>query len=729
MPQYCTAGPSDLSSTVRGVRPKASRLSRTSAWMIVCVLLATGSVLLGNATAQAQLAPAANQVPASNLKPPTARDTTVAKLISYLMPKNHISSKEVDNEISGRALDLFIATLDPLKLYFYQGDINEFERYRSSIDDMVKAGDLSAAYAIFNRFLQRVNERVPMIQALLDRPFDFTLEEELITDPDELQFASTPAEAENRWRKKLKYDLLSLKDNQRDPADSIKLETKAPEDPLDILSRRYDRYARRWSDTDNDNLLEYFLTAITHGYDPHSTYMSPSTLEDFEIQMRLNLDGIGAQLQEKDGKTTITRVIPGGAADKHGELLPDDVIVSVGQGTDGDAVDIVEMPLTDVVKMIRGPAGTQVRLGVQSGGMGAVTEMLITRARVELEESAARGQVIEHMMPDGEKSRLGYINLPSFYLDMDSARNRDDDFRSSTRDVRQILEDFRAKGVDGVVLDLSRNGGGSLSEAINLTGLFIDRGTVVQVKNANGSIQQYPDEENGTAWDGPLVVMTSKMSASASEILAGAIRDYKRGIVVGDPATHGKGSVQTLVDLGERLFRNNRKNYGALKVTLQQFYLPDGESTQLKGVPADVTLPSLTAQMDIGEDDLKYALEFDRVPASRHSVYNMTPPGVIDTLRQRSMQRVGEDEEFVDLTRRIGLFVEQKKNKRISLNEESFMARREQLDARKEEEDKILEQQMGAEDVYNDYFYNKEVLNVTTDYINLLGRQGLARLR
>ena len=268
-----------------------------------------------------------------------------------------------------------------------------------------------------------------------------------------------------------------------------------------------------------------------------------------------------------------------------------------------------------------------------------------------------------------------------------------------------------------------------MTEAISLTGLFIDRGTVVQVKNSNGSVQQYPDEESGTAWDGPLVVMTSKMSASASEILAGAIRDYRRGIVVGDPATHGKGSVQTLVDLGERLFRNNRKNYGALKVTLQQFYLPDGESTQLRGVPADVVLPSLTAKMDIGEDDLDYALEFDRVPASRHSVYNMTPSQTIEYLRARSMQRISEDEEFVDLIRRIGLFVTQKENKTISLNEQRFMQRRAELDARKEEEEKILEQQMGAEEIYNDYFYNEEVLNVTADYIQQLRQQGLAQLQ
>ena len=678
------------------------------------------------ANAQPVIEPPITDVPAklepvraTRLTPPSARDTLVSKLIAMLMPKNHISSKPLNDQISDRSLDLFVNTLDPLKLYFYQSDIEEFGRYRSQIDDMLKAGDLSAAYDIFNRFLLRVNERLPMIEQLLASDFDFARDEQLVTDPDELQYPASPIEAEDRWRKKLKYDLLSLKDDEVEG-----------EEATDKLKRRYARYARRWADTKNDNLLEYFLTSITNGYDPHSTYMSPSTLDDFEIAMRLNLDGIGAQLQEKDGMTTITRVIPGGAADKHGQLKPDDVIVSVGQGPEGELADIVEMPLTDVVKLIRGAAGTQVRLGVKPGGVGETTEMLITRARIELEESAARGEVIEHQLgDDGPSLKIGYINLPSFYLDMANARSSSDDFRSSTRDVRRILGEFRGMGVDGVVLDLSRNGGGSLTEAINLTGLFIDRGTVVQVKNSDGNVQQYQDEENGTAWDGPLVVMTSKLSASASEILAGAIRDYKRGIVVGDPATHGKGSVQTLVDLGERIFRNNRKNYGALKVTLQQFYLPDGESTQLKGVPADVVLPSLTAEMDIGEDDLKYALDFDRVAASPHSVYQMTPEGLIDQLRTQSMARISKDEEFQDLLRRIQLFTEQKENKSISLNEEKFMKRREELDARKEEESKLLEQQIGSEKVYSETFYNEEVLNVAADYILGLRNRNLAARR
>ena len=277
------------------------------------------------------------------------------------------------------------------------------------------------------------------------------------------------------------------------------------------------------------------------------------------------------------------------------------------------------------------------------------------------------------------------------------------------------------------MLDLSKNGGGSLTEAINLTGLFIDRGPVVQVKNSDGSVQQYSDQERGTSWDGPLVVMTSMFSASASEIFAGAIKDYGRGIVVGDPATHGKGTVQTLMDLGQQMFRNNRMNYGALKVTLQQFYLPDGDSTQRKGVAADIVLPSITAKMDIGEADLKYALEHDKVNPARHDVYGMVPPDLIGQLRQASMNRVEKDGEFADLLRRVELYVSQKELNSVSLNEAEFMARRKQLDAQKEEEEEELDRQLNTDVIYRDNFYNREVINIAHEYIEGLRKQNLAK--
>lgn len=650
---------------------------------------------------------------------PGEQDANVARYVSRLLPRRHISSRPVDDQVSSRALDTFLKMLDPMKLYFYQTDIDEFERYRTQIDDYVLRGDLAPAYDMFSRYLQRVNERVVVAQGYLNQDFDFTVEESITVDPKSTTYAKTKDESDDKWRRQIKFNLLDLKD-----------EGKTVEEARDQLNRRYTRYAKRWAQTDADELLELFLTSVTMAYDPHTTYMSPGSLDDFQIMMRLNLEGIGAALREKDGYTVVSNVIPGGAADRDGRLKEDDYIVSVGQGNAGEMVDIVESPLKQVVDQIRGKAGTVVRLGVKKGGTGEVEIFQITRSQVELAESAARGEVIEHELPGAAgKMKIGYINLPSFYQDMDGARNNTADFRSSTRDVRRILDGFRSQGVDGVVLDLTKNGGGSLTEAISLTGLFIDKGPVVQVKDSNGEVNAYDDEEAGVAWAGPLVVMTTKFSASASEILAGAIKDYRRGIVIGDPATHGKGTVQTLMDLGREVFRNDRMNLGALKVTLQQFYLPDGESTQRSGVAADVILPSITADMDVSEADLDYALETDRVKLAKHRVYNMVPGNLITSLRKNSIERVEKDSDFMDLMRRRELYVRAKGEKTLSLNEEAFMARRKEMDAQKEAEKDEVEVEKLTDVVFRDYYYNREALNVVHDYVNGLREQNLASAR
>ncbi len=654
---------------------------------------------------------------AEGLPGATEKDSRVAKIVSILLPRRHISQREVDDQASQRGLGLYLKALDPMKLYFYQSDYDEFAQYQTTLDDYVRKGDLSVTYKIFNRFLERVDQRVATVNELLGEEIDFDREESIVIDPEATRYPLDADEARDRWRRQIKYNMLDLKD-----------EGKEGEEAIEQLRRRYNRYARRWHQTDTDDVLEIFLTSITSSFDPHTTYMSPSSLEDFEMLMRLSLDGIGAALREKDGNTVVTNIIPGGAAAKHGKLKEDDYIVSVGQDEEGDLEDVVEMPLKQVVSKIRGKAGTVVRLGVKPGGVGDVQVYKITRAKVQLEDSAARGEVIEHKVGEnGPVMKIGYINLPSFYMDMQAARQNRPDYRSSTRDVRKILDRFRTEGVECVMLDLSKNGGGSLTEAISLTGLFIDQGTVVQVKNSDGSVDQYADEDPGVAWDGPLVVMTSQFSASASEILAGAIQDYRRGLIVGDPKTHGKGTVQTLMDLAREILGNNRENYGALKVTLQQFYLPDGESTQKEGVPADVILPSLTTYMDVGEDDLEYALEHDRVPKSNHRVYNMVPADVLGQVRARSTERVSEDNEFTDLQRRIDSYREQKEEKFLSLTESEFFERRKELNADKAEEDEALDQQTPDDEVYRKYFYNDEVLNISHDYAEGLKQQNLAR--
>ena len=487
---------------------------------------------------------------------PQAADRHVTVAVSMLLRQEHLSKHALDDEISERGLTTFLETLDPMKVYFNQSDVDEFLAYKHQLDDMIQRGDIQLGYKIFERFQTRVNERVAVIDRLLAEKHDFTEADEMITDPDMIKYPRNEKEVEERWRKRIKYDLLMLK-----------LDKTEDKEARDKLAKRYHNFAKRMTQTSSDELLEMYLTAVTSSFDPHTTYMSPGSLENFRIIMRLNLEGIGAALKvDEDGYTVVTKIIPGGAADKQTDMKAEDRIVSVGQSEDGKMEDVVDMKLSDVVDMIRGPAGTTVRLGVIPHDGGEKKVYKITRARIELKDSEARPEIIhEGRKSDGSQYKLGVINLPSFYMDMEAARDGRA-HKSTTEDVAKILGEFKKQGVDAVVLDLRHNGGGSLTEAINLTGLFIDEGPIVQVKDPDGAIQDYKDLDSGMAWEGPLVVLTSKFSASASEIFAGAIQDYRRGLVIGDETTHGKGTVQSLLDLGSQLFRiPNPPNYGALR--------------------------------------------------------------------------------------------------------------------------------------------------------------------
>ena len=548
--------------------------------------------------------------------------------------------------------------------------------------------------------------------------FDFEQDEVLSMNWEKLPYPKDDAEAKDRWRKLLKNDLLVLK---TDKADQKK------ENPKERLSRRYHSMAKRMHQMDGDELLELFLTSITSSYDPHTTYMSPGTLENFRIMMRLNLDGIGAELRMEDGYTTINKVVVGGAAEKQGQLKVQDRIAQVGQGEEGEMVDVVDLRLNDVVKLIRGKAGTIVRLGVIPATGGEIKIIKITRAKIELGESAARGIIIEDgQRSDGKPYKIGVINLPSFYMDMEAAHNGGA-FKSASVDVKRILDDFNKNGVDALVLDLRINGGGSLIEAVNLTGLFIDEGPVVQVKNNEGHIEHHDDTDRGMAWKGPMVVLTSKFSASASEILAGAIQDYHRGLIVGDSSTHGKGTVQSLLDLGERVFAVAKpQNLGALKLTMQQFYRPNGDSTQKRGVLADIVLPSIIDHMDVSETDLDYALEFDKVPAATYNKLDLTPPKLIAELKDFSKQRVEKSADFAKLAKNIARYDEQKKKKEIPLNEKKYLARRAELDSEKEDEKTFEEQQNGTKEVFKRDFYSNETLAITLDYLRLLNKDKVA---
>jgi carboxyl-terminal processing protease len=675
------------------------------------IAVAMLSVTLASAFGQA-VAP--NSLPAN----PRPNDRQITKAVTTLVGGQHLSKHQLDDEISQRAMDQFLKSLDGMKLYFYQSDVDDFNKRRNDLDDLVKNGDVSFAYTVYNMLLKRIDERVAMVDELLKEDFDFKTDEILVTDPAKLTYAKTPGEAKDRWRKRLKYDLLALKNDK-----SLK-----GEDPKVRLKRRYSSFAKRMHQTDADELLEMFLTSVTTSYDPHTTFMSPSSLENFRILMTLNLDGIGAQLQVIDGFTVLNKLIPGGAAEKSGQLKAEDRIVSVGQGDTGEMVDVVEMKLNDVVAKIRGKAGTVVRLGVVPAAGGETKIVRIVRAKIELKDSEARGVIFEEgKKSDGSPFKIGVIDLPSFYMDMEGAREGVADFKSSTRDVKKLLDDFKGKGVDVVMLDLRRNGGGSLTEAINLTGLFIDDGPVVQVKDPNGRVQQYDDLDSGMYWKGPLVVLTSKFSASASEILAGAIQDYHRGLIVGDSTTHGKGTVQSLLDLGETMFRiGNPPNLGALKLTMQQFYRPNGESTQRRGVLADVVLPSITDHMDVSEADLDHAMAFDKIPTAKFNTFDQVTPALVGRLKEASVERRAKSEEFKKLLTNIDRYVDQKTKKEIPLNEAKFLARRAELDSEKEEESKFEQQANSSDKVVDRDFYFNECIGITLDYLRSLGKDKVA---
>jgi len=515
---------------------------------------------------------------ADDLGRPTFANKMVAKLVTKLMQDDHLSNRPLDDQISQRAFDLFVKSLDPMKVYFAQSDIDEFSVWRTDLDDEMKRGDFTAAFAIFRRFLQRVDQRTETAVGMVDMEHDFTVKEEMVTDSDLLTFATTEEQAVEKWRKRIKYSLLVFRDDEsredketekedggsgtKDSDDtgdtdgetdeeSKSVKKKEKKDPKEVLRKRYRSFARRMHQTSAEEVIEMFVSAVTNAFDPHTTYMSSKTFENFRILLSLQLEGIGATLSmTDDGYTVIKSIVPGGACDTQGGIKVEDKIVSVAQKLD------------EVVGMIRGKAGTVVRLSVISENSEEIHEVKISREKIKLEDSAAKGAIFEEgTRGDGSPKKIGVIDLPSFYADMSGKLGG----RRTTVDVERILNDFNSKNVDAVVLDLRRNGGGSLKEAIDLTGLFIDEGTVVQVKDSYDQITKYEDETPGLSWEKPVIVLTSKFSASASEILAGALQDYGRGIIVGDTTTHGKGTVQSLLDLNQIVAKHLRRfeNYHA----------------------------------------------------------------------------------------------------------------------------------------------------------------------
>ncbi|MBI3272567.1 MAG: carboxy terminal-processing peptidase [Planctomycetes bacterium] len=555
----------------------------------------------------------------------TAMDTV------KLLEAAHLTGHKLDDEYSRRIYHQFFQSLDPLKAYFLDSDMREFAAFETRLDDRLRIGDLEFAYRVYKRYLERIASCVKWAEEFAAAPLDPKQADDVILDGESATWAKDEDEARRRWRGRIHYEILSMLVDGTTEAEARKR-----------IEKRYRFLAKDLPQLTDDELVEMYLNALATAFDPHTSYMGSRTLEDFRISIELSLEGIGALLTQEDGLTVVRELVPGGAADLDGRLKAGDRIVGVGEGADGEIVDVIEMRQREVVKRIRGKAGTIVRLEVLPAGQSKRSLYAVTRRKIELKERGARGEVVE-TQPEGATAplKIGVITLPSFYADPSSDQEGGESAASATHDMRRLLGQFREKKVDGVVVDLRSNGGGLLPEAISVTGLFIDQGPVVQVKDRKGKVTAYPDADPGVAWDGPLVLLESRFSASASEIFAGAIQDYGRGLIVGDAHTHGKGTVQRVLDLAELLLGSrNDSSLGALKLTIEQFYRPSGESTQTRGVVADVVLPSWTDDDRYGEAKAEYALAFDRIGKASYAPSRRWTADQLRGIREASRARL-----------------------------------------------------------------------------------------
>ncbi len=596
----------------------------------------------------------AGPVPAGSLRP-DARMAKTAVIITKVIERYHYKKTELDDTLSANILDRYIDALDPNRAYFMAADVRRYQDHRLEMDDQLRSGDLDAAFEIFNTYRMRVKERVAHALELLKGGFDFTREEEYRFDREDLAWPRTRAEMDELWRKRVKNDFLSQR-----------LTDKEDEAIGQTLRKRYQGLRRRTGQLKSRDAFQIFVNAYTLSLEPHTSYMSPSTSENFDISMRLSLEGIGAVLRAKNEYTQVQKTINGGPAGLSGQIHAGDKIVGVAQGLDGTMEDVVGWRLQDVVEKIRGPKGSVVRLEIIPKGALAGArrkEVSLVRNKIKLEEQAAQKKVIQGF-PGMGKQKIGVIDLPTFYRDFGAESRGEDNFRSTTRDVRKLLDELISEEVNGIVIDLRQNGGGSLSEATELTGLFIDRGPVVQVKDSFGKIEVEEDLEAGVAYQGPLAVLVNRNSASASEIFAGAIQDYRRGIIIGEP-TFGKGTVQTLVAL-DRFVPHSDENLGRLRLTMAQFFRINGGSTQHKGVLPDVQFPTAKQASDHGERSLDNALPWDSIAPAEYISQGVS---AFSKLREKSRQRVSVDLGFSMLTEQERLIREMEDVNTISLNE------------------------------------------------------------
>ncbi|MBA1262520.1 carboxy terminal-processing peptidase [Pseudomonas stutzeri] len=608
------------------------------------------------------------------------RDQVIASLnVVELLKRHHYNKPPLNDARSAKIFDSYIEMLDPSRSYFTAGDIARFKAWRNDFDNYLKNGNLEPGFAIYRLHLERLQGRLQYALSLLEKGvdhFDFTLDEELLVDRKNAAWSKDMAELDDLWRKRVKDEVLRLKIAGKD--------SKAIEE---LLTKRYRNQLSRLDQTRGEDVFQTYINAFAQSYDPHTQYLSPDNAENFDINMSLSLEGIGAVLQSDNEHVKVVRLVPAGPAEKSKQIAPADRIIGVAQ-SDEEMVDVIGWRLDEVVKLIRGPKGSVVRLEVIPASNAPNDQnskiVAITREAVKLEEQAAKKSVL-NLQHEGRDYTLGVIEIPAFYLDFKALRSGDKNYKSTTRDVKKLLTELQQEQVDGVVIDLRNNGGGSLQEATELTGLFIEQGPTVLVRNSDGRVDILADEQPGAFYTGPLAVLVNRLSASASEIFAGAMQDYHRALILGGQ-TFGKGTVQTVQPL----------NHGELKLTLAKFYRVSGQSTQHQGVIPDISYPAEVDTSEIGESALPEALPWDSIRAVHNEDMNPFKPFLAE-LKARHETRTGENPDFVFTRNRLALAQELSHETTVSLNEEKRRAQQDSIEKRQLTLENALREAKGEE--------------------------------
>ncbi len=629
-------------------RPWAKRWITGAA---VCASAVGLAALLG-----AAMTPSAAVPPTASALSPTEQENYVARRVSDIIAREHYRRAPLDDRLSSLILDRYIDAIDGGRSYFYASDIAEFEKYRYELDDAIKSGDVEPAFVIFRRYQQRSRERMNYAIELLSRKPDFDVDETFNFDREKEPWPANAAEMNELWRKRVKNDALSL----------VTAGKQWPE-AADVLRKRYEHVAKRMDQSKPDDVFEAFMNAFVLSLDPHSNYFSARNSEEYNIQMSLSYEGIGASLQLTDDYVTVIDVIAGGPAAVSGKLAANDRITAVGEGKTGELLDVIGWRLDDVVQKIRGPGGTLVRLQLLPAGAapGSVQKVVeFTRNRVSLEAQASH-KAMRTVVRNGREVKVGIITVPSFYQDYDASRAGAKDFRSTTRDVQRLIGELRKDGADVLIMDLRANGGGYLPEAESLTGLFIDRGPVVQLRDTSGRIEVDDDPDPAIFYAGPMIVLVDRFSASASEIFAGAIQDYGRALIVGQQ-TYGKGTVQNAHPLNYTIF-GRKPELGQLNVTIGKYYRITGESTQDRGVTPDIALPSLIDANEVGESTRDRALPWDHIEAASFKVEGDVKP-IAATLQKLHEERTANSADFRYLHDDIAALEAIRSQKTLSLN-------------------------------------------------------------